>query len=48
MRLQPIVHEGATPDDQLQPHPAVRDVCAIGVPHDRVGERICACVVRTS
>ena len=32
-------------EDQLRAHPAVDDVCVIGVPHDVLGELICACVV---
>ncbi|MEO8881771.1 MAG: hypothetical protein ABI446_15365 [Gemmatimonadaceae bacterium] len=32
-------------EDQLRAHPAVNDVCVIGVPHDILGELVCACVV---
>ena len=32
-------------EDQLRAHPAIDDVCVIGVPHDVLGEIICACVV---
>jgi acyl-CoA synthetase (AMP-forming)/AMP-acid ligase II len=32
-------------EDQLRTHPAVDDVVVIGVPHDVLGELICACVV---
>ena len=32
-------------EDQLRAHPAVDDVCVIGVPHDVLGELVCACVV---
>jgi len=32
-------------EDQLRAHPAVDDVCVIGVPHDIMGELVCACVV---
>ena len=32
-------------EDQLRTHPAVDDVCVIGVPHDIMGELVCACIV---
>jgi len=32
-------------EDVLRAHPAVEDVCVVGVPHDVLGEMICACVV---
>jgi fatty-acyl-CoA synthase len=32
-------------EDQLRAHPAVDDVCVIGVPHDILGELVCACIV---
>jgi fatty-acyl-CoA synthase len=32
-------------EDQLRAHPAVDEVCVIGVPHDIMGELVCACVV---
>jgi fatty-acyl-CoA synthase len=32
-------------EDQLRAHPAVDDACVIGVPHDLLGELVCACIV---
>jgi len=32
-------------EDILRTHPAVDDVCAVGVPNDILGELVCACVV---
>ncbi|GAC1618060.1 MAG: AMP-binding protein [Vulcanimicrobiaceae bacterium] len=32
-------------EDQLRAHPAIDDVCVIGLPHDVLGELVCACVV---
>ncbi len=32
-------------EDQLRAHPAVDDVCVIGLPHDVLGELVCACIV---
>ncbi len=32
-------------EDRLRTHPAVEDVCVIGVPHDVMGELACACIV---
>ena len=32
-------------DDQLRAHPAVDDVCVIGVPQDILGELVCARIV---
>ncbi|HET7622798.1 MAG TPA: AMP-binding protein [Gemmatimonadaceae bacterium] len=32
-------------ENMLRAHPAVDDVCVIGVPHDIMGELVCACVV---
>ena len=32
-------------EDVLRTHPAVDDVCAVGVPHEVLGELVCACVV---
>ena len=32
-------------NDLLRAHPAVNDVRVIGVPHDVLGELVCACVV---
>lgn len=32
-------------EDVLRLHPGVDDVCVVGIPHDVMGELICACVV---
>ncbi len=32
-------------EDVLRTHPAVDDACAVGIPHDVLGELVCACVV---
>jgi fatty-acyl-CoA synthase len=32
-------------EDQLRTHPAVDEVCVIGIPHDVLGELVCACIV---
>ena len=32
-------------EDQLRAHPAVDDVSVIGIPHDVLGELVCACIV---
>lgn len=32
-------------EDRLRAHPAVDDVCVIGLPHDVLGEQVCACIV---
>ena len=32
-------------EDVLRTHPAVEDACAVGVPHEILGELICACVI---
>ncbi len=32
-------------EDRLRTHPAIDDVCVIGVPHDVLGEQVCACIV---
>jgi fatty-acyl-CoA synthase len=32
-------------EDVLRAHPAVEDICVVGLPHDVLGEMICACVV---
>ena len=32
-------------EDVVRAHPAVEDVCVVGVPHDVLGEMICACIV---
>jgi len=34
-------------EDVLRAHPAVGDVCVVGVPHDVLGEMTCACIVPT-
>ncbi|HKW41221.1 MAG TPA: class I adenylate-forming enzyme family protein [Gemmatimonadales bacterium] len=34
-------------EDLLRTHPAVGDACVIGIPHETLGELICACVVPT-
>jgi fatty-acyl-CoA synthase len=32
-------------EDVLRAHPGVEEVCVVGVPHDVLGEMVCACVV---
>jgi fatty-acyl-CoA synthase len=32
-------------EDILRTHPAVEEVCVVGVPHEILGEMICACIV---
>lgn len=32
-------------EDVLRAHPAVEEVCVVGVPHEILGEMVCACVV---
>jgi fatty-acyl-CoA synthase len=32
-------------EDVLRTHPAVEDACAVGVPHEILGELICSCVI---
>ena len=32
-------------EDVLRTHPAVDDACVVGIPHDVLGELVCACVV---
>ncbi len=32
-------------EDRLRAHPAVDEVCVIGIPHDVLGEQVCACIV---
>lgn len=32
-------------EDRLRTHPAIDDVCVIGVPHEILGEQVCACIV---
>jgi fatty-acyl-CoA synthase len=50
-RRQETIVRGGLPlypreiEDRLRAHPAVDDVCVIGVPHDLMGELVCACVV---
>jgi len=50
-RRQETISRGGTQlyprelEDRLRAHPAVDDVCVIGVPHDVLGEQICACIV---
>ena len=34
-------------EDVLRAHPGVEEVCVVGVPHDVLGEIVCACVVPT-
>ncbi len=50
-RRQETISRGGTQlyprelEDRLRAHPAVDDVCVIGIPHDVLGEQICACIV---
>lgn len=32
-------------EDQLRAHPAIDDACVIGIPHEILGELVCACIV---
>ncbi len=32
-------------EDRLQGHPAVQDVAVVGLPHELLGEAVCACIV---
>ena len=32
-------------EDVVRAHPAVEDVCVVGIPHEILGEQVCACVV---
>ncbi len=32
-------------EDVLRTHPAVDDVCVVGIPHEVMGELVCACVI---
>jgi fatty-acyl-CoA synthase len=32
-------------EDVLRAHPAVEDVCVVGIPHEILGEMVCACIV---
>lgn len=34
-------------EDVLRAHPGVEEVCVVGVPHELLGEAVCACVVAT-
>jgi fatty-acyl-CoA synthase len=34
-------------EDVLRAHPGVEEVCVVGIPHDILGEMVCACVVPT-
>jgi fatty-acyl-CoA synthase len=34
-------------EDVLRAHPAVEEVCVVGIPHEILGEMVCACVVPT-
>jgi len=34
-------------EDVLRAHPAVGEVCVVGIPHEILGEMICACIVPT-
>ncbi len=34
-------------EDVLRAHPAVEEVCVVGLPHDVLGEMTCACIVPT-
>lgn len=40
---QKIVPRGL--EDLLRTHPAVDDVCVVGIPHEVLGELVCACVI---
>ncbi len=50
-RIKEVILRGGatiTPQDvekALSNHPAFRDVAVVGVPDDRLGERVCACVI---
>ncbi len=51
-RKEVIVRAGQTVtpreiEDVLRTHPGVDEACVVGVPHDVLGELICACVVLT-
>lgn len=32
-------------EDVLRAHPGVEEVCVVGIPHETLGEAVCACVV---
>lgn len=49
-RKEVIVRAGQTVtpreiEDMLRTHPGVEEACVVGVPHDVLGELVCACVV---
>ncbi|MBK7595111.1 MAG: acyl--CoA ligase [Gemmatimonadetes bacterium] len=49
-RKEVIVRAGQTVtprelEDVIRTHPGVEEVCVVGIPHDVLGELICACVV---
>jgi fatty-acyl-CoA synthase len=32
-------------EDRINAHPAIQDVAVVGLPHDVLGEVVCACIV---